>query len=244
MACAQTHFANSGARNFTPLLRHYQVGARDVPGSLLFGHRQWVFLVKPLSLPSYLITALHYKTLIVELIELRCLQFIFLAMGVREIEADEGGNGFPGRTMSNVYRIKDEMRTCLSAILLLMTMEVAAAGPLEEANTAYDKGDFRSAEHMYNELSNQGDRIAQVQLGLMYDEGHGVPKITSKQYVGIQSRPLKAILKHRIQHLSEFSKISTGRRSYKSLRLPPICECPRWVSLQSNIPKLNAPREP
>lgn len=57
-----------------------------------------------------------------------------------------------------------------------MTMEVAAAGPLEEANTAYDKGDFRSAEHMYNELSNQGDRIAQVQLGLMYDEGHGVPK--------------------------------------------------------------------
>lgn len=68
------------------------------------------------------------------------------------------------------------MRTCLTAVLLVMTAEAVVAGSLEEAKTAYDKGDFRSAERSYSELSNQGDRIAQLQLGLMYDEGHGIPK--------------------------------------------------------------------
>ena len=68
------------------------------------------------------------------------------------------------------------MRTCLTAILLVMTTEVAGAGSLEEAKSASDKGDFRTAVRIYSELSNQGERTAQLQLGLMYDEGHGVPK--------------------------------------------------------------------
>ena len=68
------------------------------------------------------------------------------------------------------------MRACLTAVLLVITAEAVMAGSLEEAKTAYDKGDFRRAERIYSELSNQGDRIAQLQLGLMYDEGYGIPK--------------------------------------------------------------------
>jgi uncharacterized protein len=68
------------------------------------------------------------------------------------------------------------MRACLSVVLLVTTTGAVVAGSLEEAKTGNDKGDFRSAERIYSELSNQGDRTAQVQLGLMYDEGHGVPK--------------------------------------------------------------------
>jgi uncharacterized protein len=68
------------------------------------------------------------------------------------------------------------MRACLSAVLLVLATEPVAAGSLEEARTAFDKGDFRSAERTYGELSNQGDRTAQLQLGLMYDEGLGIPK--------------------------------------------------------------------
>ena len=68
------------------------------------------------------------------------------------------------------------MRACLSAVLLVLATELVAAGSLEEARTAFDKGDFRSAERTYGELSNQGDRTAQLQLGLMYEEGRGVPK--------------------------------------------------------------------
>jgi TPR repeat protein len=68
------------------------------------------------------------------------------------------------------------MRGCLTAILLVITADAVMAGSLEEAKTAYDKGDFRGAERIYGELANQGDRIAQLQLGLMYDEGLGAPK--------------------------------------------------------------------
>ena len=57
-----------------------------------------------------------------------------------------------------------------------MTTGFVAAGSLEEAKTALDKGDFSSAERTYSELAKQGDRTAQLQLGLMNDEGSGVLK--------------------------------------------------------------------
>ncbi|MEY9299756.1 TPR repeat protein [Bradyrhizobium elkanii] len=68
------------------------------------------------------------------------------------------------------------MRACLAVVLLVITAEVVAAGSLEEAKTAHDNGDLRNAERIYSELSSQGDRVAQLQLGLMYDEGHGIPR--------------------------------------------------------------------
>jgi TPR repeat protein len=57
-----------------------------------------------------------------------------------------------------------------------MTTGAVVAGSLEEARTANDGGDFQTAVRIYSELSNQGDRTAQLQLGLMYDEGHGASK--------------------------------------------------------------------
>src|SRR4051812_40998610 len=68
------------------------------------------------------------------------------------------------------------MRACLSVVLLFMTAGLVAAASLEEAKTALDQGDFLSAQRTFSELSNQGDRTAQRQLGLMYDEGQGIPK--------------------------------------------------------------------
>jgi TPR repeat protein len=68
------------------------------------------------------------------------------------------------------------MRAYLSVVLLVMTTGLVAAGSLDEAKTAFDKGDLQTAVRVYSELSNRGDRTAQLQLGLMYDEGHGVPK--------------------------------------------------------------------
>jgi uncharacterized protein len=61
-------------------------------------------------------------------------------------------------------------------ILLLMISEVAIAGPLEEADSAFNRGDFGLARNGYSELANQGDRIAQFKLGVLYDEGNGVDK--------------------------------------------------------------------
>jgi uncharacterized protein len=65
----------------------------------------------------------------------------------------------------------------LATGILFVTSGVAVAGPLEEAKAAKNSGDFETALRIYTELSNQGDPTAQLQLGLMYDEGHGAPKL-------------------------------------------------------------------
>src|SRR5260370_38807342 len=62
------------------------------------------------------------------------------------------------------------------AILFLLFSGMAMAGPLEDANSAYDKGDFGVAGNLYRELAVQGDRTAQFKLGEMYEEGNGVAK--------------------------------------------------------------------
>ena len=69
----------------------------------------------------------------------------------------------------------DLMRITI-AILFLMISEIAVAGPLDLANSAFDKGDFGVARDLYNELANQGDRLAQFKMGVMYEEGKGVTK--------------------------------------------------------------------
>ena len=61
------------------------------------------------------------------------------------------------------------------AFLFLMISK-AIAGSLDEANSAFDKGDFGLARNLYTELANQGDRLAQFKLGVMYEDGQGVTK--------------------------------------------------------------------
>ena len=50
----------------------------------------------------------------------------------------------------------------------------AAAGPLEDAAAADDKGDYATALHLLRPLADQGNAQAQFKLGSMYDDGHGV----------------------------------------------------------------------
>jgi hypothetical protein len=90
------------------------------------------------------------------------------------------------------------MRACLTAVLLVITAEAVMAGSLEEAKTAYDQGDFRRAERIYSELSNQGDRIAQLQLVSCTMKGMESRNRISRQCDGFLWPRPKVILKHLI----------------------------------------------
>ena len=48
--------------------------------------------------------------------------------------------------------------------------------PLEEAATAYDRGDYETAFQLMRTLAKQGDAFAQFNLGVMYGQGRGVPQ--------------------------------------------------------------------
>jgi hypothetical protein len=51
---------------------------------------------------------------------------------------------------------------------------VVAAGSLEEAEFAYDRGEYTQAARMFSPLAEQGVAAAQYYLGLMHEKGRGV----------------------------------------------------------------------
>lgn len=52
---------------------------------------------------------------------------------------------------------------------------VAVAGPLEDGNNTYQRGDYAAAMRLHP-LALQGDADAQFRVGVMYDQGWGVPQ--------------------------------------------------------------------
>ena len=65
----------------------------------------------------------------------------------------------------------------LKLLLLLCVCAAgpAAAGPFEDA-VAASQGDYATAMRLWRPLADQGDAGAQLNLGLMYDNGRGVPQ--------------------------------------------------------------------
>jgi uncharacterized protein len=58
---------------------------------------------------------------------------------------------------------------------MMLTKDVAA-GPREDAGAAYKKGDYATALRLIRPLAEKGDADAQVNLGVMYANGRGVPQ--------------------------------------------------------------------
>ena len=69
------------------------------------------------------------------------------------------------------------MRRILTGlVLILMLTGGAAAGPLQDGAAAYNRGDYATALLLWRPLAEQGDANAQLNLGLMYRKGLGVPQ--------------------------------------------------------------------
>ena len=69
--------------------------------------------------------------------------------------------------------------TWLRAAALLLTIassNAAVAGPLEDGIAAYNKGDVKTALKLWLPLADQGNADAQVNLGVLYANGEGVPQ--------------------------------------------------------------------
>jgi TPR repeat protein len=69
------------------------------------------------------------------------------------------------------------LRAMLPASLMFMAIGGAAvAGLLEDAASAYQRGDYATALRLWRPLADQGNAEAQLWLGIMYDEGPEVPR--------------------------------------------------------------------
>ena len=65
--------------------------------------------------------------------------------------------------------------TVFGFIGYLMTQSVMA-GPLEDGQTAYYRGDYATAFQIWLPLAVKGDPNSQLLLGLLYEYGRGVPQ--------------------------------------------------------------------
>jgi uncharacterized protein len=69
------------------------------------------------------------------------------------------------------------MRRLLFAVFLVVACTaVAAADSVEEAEFAYDRGDYTQAARLFRPFAEQGVASAQFNLGVMYAKGQGVPQ--------------------------------------------------------------------
>ncbi|MEE9130765.1 MAG: ABC transporter substrate-binding protein, partial [Phycisphaerales bacterium] len=64
---------------------------------------------------------------------------------------------------------------CLVAAVMVTAAPAARAGAFEDGYAAYQRGDFATALETWTPLAESGHARAQYNLGVMYDEGRGVP---------------------------------------------------------------------
>jgi uncharacterized protein len=65
---------------------------------------------------------------------------------------------------------------CLTIALLLGSVGMSWSADFEKGLTAAQSGDFATALREWKPLAEQGDAVAQYNLGLLYGNGWGVPK--------------------------------------------------------------------
>ena len=68
-------------------------------------------------------------------------------------------------------------KTTVAALTLAVSVAGSiAAGPFEDAATAYKKGNYATALELIRPLAEEGNVAAQFNLGIMYQLSHGVPQ--------------------------------------------------------------------
>jgi len=67
------------------------------------------------------------------------------------------------------------LRAGFAAVVLSLDVAApVAAGPFEDGIAAYRRGDYPTAMGLLRPLADQGNALAQHNLGFMYLNGHGV----------------------------------------------------------------------
>jgi len=73
--------------------------------------------------------------------------------------------------------MKTKKLTFLLALTFLFLISGSVFGDdFQDATDAYERKDYKEAVKLYRLSAEQGDAEAQYNLGLMYDEGQGVPQ--------------------------------------------------------------------
>jgi len=74
------------------------------------------------------------------------------------------------------HSVKPLCATLVASLMLMATAGAAVAGPLEDGVAAVKRRDYATAVRSFRPLADQGDDVAQFDLGVLYNKGWGVPR--------------------------------------------------------------------
>ena len=104
------------------------------------------------------------------------------------------------------------------AILLSLSFAIPVlAGPLEDANAAIKRRDYATAVRLIRPLAEHGDANAQYNLGVLYDNGLGVPQDRVRAYMwlnlaAMQGRESAATIRDLVARLMTPVQISEAQK--------------------------------
>src|SRR4029079_12110789 len=105
----------------------------------------------------------------------------------------------------------------VAIILILGFAAPAAAGPLEDADAALKRRDYATAVRLIRPLAEQGNANAQYNLGVLYDNGLGVPQDRVRAYMwlnlaAMQGRESAATIRDLVARLMTPGQISEAQK--------------------------------
>ena len=69
----------------------------------------------------------------------------------------------------------ERIKLMILALAFLLLPQVALADAFDDAVAAYERRDYTAALQGFKRVADQGDAMAQSNLGVMYYKGQGVP---------------------------------------------------------------------
>ncbi len=70
--------------------------------------------------------------------------------------------------------------TLITSLVLLWGCSAVSEEPFERGQSAFDKGDYQEAMLHWRKAASEGNAVARVRLGKLYDDGVGVPQDYSR----------------------------------------------------------------
>ena len=113
------------------------------------------------------------------------------------------------------------------AVVLLVSVSGASAGPWEDGMASYNRGDYVPAISLFRPLAQAGNARAQSIMGVMYRKGQGVAPDSARAYMWLSVAAARGDAKARAE-LREVSKEMTPAEMTDARQMLQACEASNY----------------